>query len=68
MSAPHVATFFDPVTFTASHVVRDPGSSACAIIDSVLDLDMASGRTATGSAEALAHYEPHEALQIDWPL
>lgn len=68
MSAPHVATFFDPVTFTASHVVRDPGSSACAIIDSVLDLDMASGRTATGSAEALAHYVRDEALQVQWHL
>ncbi|MGW8340340.1 MBL fold metallo-hydrolase [Xanthomonas axonopodis pv. khayae] len=68
MSAPHVATFFDPVTFTASHVVRDPGSLACAIIDSVLDFDMASGRTATGSAEALAHYVRDEALQVQWHL
>lgn len=68
MPAPHVATFFDPATFTASHVVRDPGSSACAIIDSVLDFEMASGRTATGSAEALAQYVRDQGLQVQWLL
>ncbi|WP_316695649.1 MBL fold metallo-hydrolase [Xanthomonas hydrangeae] len=67
-SSPHVRTFFDPATFTASHVVRDPCSSACAIIDSVLDFDMASGRTATGSVTALAQYVREEGLEVQWLL
>jgi glyoxylase-like metal-dependent hydrolase (beta-lactamase superfamily II) len=66
--APRVETFFDPDTFTASHVVRDPDSSACAIIDSVLDFDMASGRTATTNAAALAQYVRQEGLQVQWLL
>ncbi|CAD1796350.1 MULTISPECIES: MBL fold metallo-hydrolase [Xanthomonas] len=66
--APQVRTFFDPATFTASHVVRDPRSSACAIIDTVLDFDMASGRTATDSAAALVQYVRDEGLQVQWLL
>ena len=34
---PEVKAFFDPDTNTISYVVRDPGSTACAIIDSVMD-------------------------------
>ncbi|MDV2449975.1 MBL fold metallo-hydrolase [Xanthomonas hortorum] len=68
MPTPHVKTFFDAATFTASHVVRDPRSSACAIIDSVLDFDMASGRTATGAAAALAQYVREEGLEVQWLL
>lgn len=66
--SPHVATFFDPATFTASHVVRDPQSSACAIIDSVLDFDMASGRTTTDSASTLVQYVRDEGLDVQWLL
>jgi len=66
--SPCIKTFFDPATFTASHVVRDPRSSACAIIDSVLDFDMASGRTSTGSAAALVQYIRDEGLQVQWLL
>lgn len=66
--SPHVTTFFDPATFTASHVVRDPRSSACAIIDSVLDFDMASGRTATDSPSALVRYVRDEGLEVQWLL
>lgn len=66
--SPCVKTFFDPATFTASHVVRDPRSSACAIIDSVLDFDMPSGRTSTDSAAALVQYIHDEGLQVQWLL
>jgi len=65
---PSVRSFFDPATFTVSHVVRDPGSNACAVVDSVLDYDPASGRTSTASADALiAHIEAEE-LEIHWLL
>ncbi len=68
MPSPNVKTFFDPATFTASHVVRDPQSSACAVIDSVLDFDMASGRTSTVSAAQLVQYIRDEGLQVQWLL
>ena len=58
---PVVTSFFDEATFTVSHVVQDPSSTACALIDSVLDFDAPSGRTATHSAERLlAHVSSHD--------
>ena len=65
---PVVKSFFDPATFTVSHVVRDPGSNACAIIDSVLDYDQAAGRTSTASADALIAYVEAEDLEVQWLL
>lgn len=65
---PIVKSFFDDQTFTISHVVRDPGSSACAIIDSVLDYDAASGRTTNESAIALIDYIKSESLEVQWLL
>ena len=41
---PEVKAYFDPVSNTISYIVRDPGSTACAIIDPVLDIDYAAGR------------------------
>ena len=37
---PDVTAFFDEATNTVSYIVRDPGSDACAVIDSVLDFDL----------------------------
>jgi glyoxylase-like metal-dependent hydrolase (beta-lactamase superfamily II) len=65
---PQVKAFFDEATFTVTYVVRDPGSSACAIIDSVLDYDAASGRTAERSADAVIAYVEAEALEVVWQL
>lgn len=65
---PVVRSFFDEQTFTISHVVRDPGSKACAIIDSVLDYDAASGRTTNASANALIDYIKSESLEVQWLL
>jgi glyoxylase-like metal-dependent hydrolase (beta-lactamase superfamily II) len=61
---PIVKSFFDNQTFTVSHVVRDPGSNACAIIDSVLDYDAASGRTASASVNELINYIKSESLEV----
>ena len=47
MNAPQVTAFFDEATNTVSYVVRDPAGAACAVVDSVLDFDYASGRTDT---------------------
>ncbi|MCW1954914.1 MBL fold metallo-hydrolase [uncultured Lentibacter sp.] len=63
-----VTGFFDDATNTISYVVKDPGGSACAIIDSVLDFDYASGRTDTRSADAVIAYVQKEGLKVEWLL
>ena len=63
-----VSAFFDEATFTVTYVVKDPDSDACAIVDSVLDFDYASGRTDTRSADAvIAHVKEH-GLKVEWVL
>ena len=64
--APEVTPFFDPATNTVSYVVRDPGSTACAIIDPVLDFDPASGRISHASADAIAAHVLAEGLRVEW--
>ena len=65
---PRVKAFFDEATFTVSYVVSDPNGSACAIIDSVLDYDAASGRTRERSADAVIAYVRDEGLEVVWQL
>jgi glyoxylase-like metal-dependent hydrolase (beta-lactamase superfamily II) len=65
---PQVHSFFDETTNTISHVVRDPSSDRAAIIDSVLDFDPASGRTATVSAQTLLDHVATGGLQVEWLL
>ncbi len=68
MATPQVIPFFDEPTNTFSYIVRDPGSKSCAIIDSVLNLDYASGRTSTKSADAIVSYVQQEGLKVEWVL
>ena len=65
---PIVKTFFDEPTFTFSHVVSDPETKECAIIDSVLDFDYASGKTDRVSADQIIAYIKKESLQTQWIL
>ncbi|MEZ5912438.1 MAG: MBL fold metallo-hydrolase [Paracoccaceae bacterium] len=65
---PVVTSFFDTDTNTITYVVRDPEGRACAVIDSVLDYDPASGRTSTASADAVIAYIRQEGLDLAWVL
>src|SRR6056297_1093367 len=65
---PEVTAFFDDATNTVSYVVRDPQGSACAIVDSVLDFDHASGRTDTASADRIVEFVTREGLNTEWIL
>jgi glyoxylase-like metal-dependent hydrolase (beta-lactamase superfamily II) len=65
---PQVRAFFDEATFTVTYVVRDPAANACAIIDSVLDYDPASGRTSHGSPDAVIAHVRAEGLDVAWQL
>jgi len=66
--SPDVTAFFDEATNTVSYVVREPEGRACAIVDSVLDFDYASGRTATGSADEIIAFVRANDLQPVWIL
>ena len=50
---PEVHSYFDEATNAACYIVKDPTSAACAVIDSIWDFDMASGRTHTAHADML---------------
>ncbi|GAB5470149.1 MAG: MBL fold metallo-hydrolase [Rhodospirillales bacterium] len=65
---PRVTPFFDPDTNTVSYVVKDPESSACAVVDSVLDLDYAAGRIGHASADAIVAFIEGEGLTVAWHI
>ncbi|MEM8656673.1 MAG: MBL fold metallo-hydrolase [Pseudomonadota bacterium] len=63
---PEVEAFFDPATNTISYVVKDPNSRACAVIDSVLDIDMAAGRITQDNADKIIAHIRAEGLDLQW--
>ncbi|MEO1491155.1 MAG: MBL fold metallo-hydrolase [Pseudomonadota bacterium] len=63
-----ITAFFDEPTNTASYVVKDPSSEACAIIDSVLDFDFSSGRTGTSAADRIIEFVKANELTVEWIL
>lgn len=63
---PEVVPFFDADTNTFSYVVRDPASTACAVVDSVLDIDYAAGRISTTSADRILDYIRQHGLSLAW--
>lgn len=63
---PEVRAFFDAATNTVSYVAKDPGSDACAIVDSVMDFDYAAGRISYDSADAIVAYVRQAGLRVEW--
>ncbi len=63
---PKVKPFFEKETNTFSYVVQDPTSDACAIIDSVLNFDMASGHVSHESADEIVRYVESKKLKVEW--
>ena len=63
---PEVTPFFDTLTNTVSYVVKDPGSNACAVIDSVMDIDYAAGRIAYKSADNIITFITQYSLKLEW--
>ncbi|MDB4219288.1 MBL fold metallo-hydrolase [Emcibacteraceae bacterium] len=64
--APEIKAFFDSDTNTITYVVADTTTSACAIIDSVLDYDPTSGRTNTKSADSVISYILKSGYRCQW--
>lgn len=63
---PEVTAFFDAPTNTISYVVKDPNSSSCAVIDSVMDIDYAAGRITYDGADAIIRYIRKHKLKLEW--
>lgn len=63
---PDVQGFYDEATATISYIVADPTSNACAIIDSVMDIDYAAGRITFGHADMLIAEVEKRGLKLEW--
>ncbi|MDA7963988.1 MBL fold metallo-hydrolase [Ruegeria sp.] len=63
---PDVQGFFDAATNTISYIVKDPCSNACAIVDSVMDIDYAAGRITFDHADTLIRVITEQGLRLDW--
>ena len=64
--SPPVQGFFHAASNTISYVVRDPTSNACAVIDSVLDLDYASGTIGYNHADVIIDFIETHQLSLEW--
>ena len=63
---PLVQGFFDEATNTISYVVKDPASNACAVVDSVMDIDYAAGRITYEHADQIIDYIRKNDLRLEW--
>ena len=65
---PQVASFFDPATYSFTHVLSDPERKRAAVIDPVADYDPATGQLCHRSAAQILRYLDAESLTVDWLL
>lgn len=63
-----VFPFFDKDTATFSYVVKDPVSKACAVVDSVLNLDYNSGTITTKGADEILAFITTQQLHVEWHI
>lgn len=63
---PGVTSFFDQASNTFSYVVKDPASQACAIVDPVMEIDMASGRISYEGADKIIQFVTQKQLKVEW--
>lgn len=63
---PEVTHFFDEQSNTFSYVVKDPLSNACAIVDSVLNIDYPAGRLSYKGADEIIAFVRKNDLKVEW--
>lgn len=68
MNIPSIRSFHHTASGTWTHVVVDGATRCAAIIDPVLDFDVASGRIESGSAQRILEYVETADLHIQWIL
>jgi glyoxylase-like metal-dependent hydrolase (beta-lactamase superfamily II) len=65
---PEIHAFFDEPTNAVSYLVADPASGAAAVIDPVLNLDLASGEISSLSADQILALASDRGHSIEWVL
>ncbi len=65
-AAPEITAFFDEATNSVSYLVADPVSCMAAVIDPVLDFDVAAGIVSTRSADAILDAATKLGLKVAW--
>lgn len=68
MSNAVIKDFFDADSNTFSYVLSDPETGCCAVVDSVMDFDYASGTAAFDSADKIIAYIREQSLSVEWVL
>lgn len=63
---PEVFSYFDETTNAACYILKDPSSNSCAVIDSILDFDLAAGRVTTKHADMLIRDIQAKGLDLEW--
>jgi glyoxylase-like metal-dependent hydrolase (beta-lactamase superfamily II) len=63
---PEITPFFDGDSNTITYVVRDPGSTACAVVDCVMDIDYSAGRLSFESADVIIDFIIDRGYRLDW--
>ena len=63
---PEVIASFDAPTNTISYIVKDPDGNACAVIDSVMNMDYAAGRITFESANSIIQTIRERGLDLQW--
>ena len=63
---PEVIASFDAPTNTISYIVKDPNSNACAVIDSVMNMDYAADRITFESADSIIQTITDRGLDLQW--
>ncbi|MGX9356742.1 MBL fold metallo-hydrolase [Roseobacteraceae bacterium S113] len=63
---PTVTSFFDAQSNTISYVVQDPSSTACAVIDAVMNFDYAAGRLSFDCADEVIAFIEERGLKLEW--
>lgn len=66
--SPHVQTFFDPATATATHLIVDLPTRTAAIVDPVLDFEPKAAVLSTGSADRILAVVEAQGLTLAWIL
>jgi glyoxylase-like metal-dependent hydrolase (beta-lactamase superfamily II) len=68
VAQPSVIPFFDEGSSTFSYIVADPETAACAVIDSVMNFDQASGTISYEGADQIIDYIVRHSLELNWIL
>jgi glyoxylase-like metal-dependent hydrolase (beta-lactamase superfamily II) len=66
LDQPEVTAFFDAQTNTISYIIKEPSGNACAVIDSVMNMDYAAGRITFESADDMIKTIKDRGLELQW--